>query len=94
MKSENSNHSLREKLSDLSELPGDVSMGLPVLTMVGQVELNIENYRGMIEYTDVLIRVSTKSGQIRVNGRGLKIAYYTNDEMKINGRIESIEYQN
>ena len=93
MKSENSNHSLREKLSDLSELPGDVSMGLPVLTMVGQVEFNIENYRGMIEYTDVLIRFRTKSGQIRVNGRGLKIAYYTNDEMKINGRIESIEYQ-
>ncbi|MCF2682839.1 sporulation protein YqfC [Faecalicatena contorta] len=94
MMSEHSNHLLREKISELSELPRDVSMGLPVLTMVGQVELNIENYRGMIEYTDVLIRVRTKSGQIRVNGHELKIAYYTSDEMKINGRIESIEYQN
>ena len=93
MRSENSDHTFRYKLADLSEVPKDVAMGFPVLTMIGQMELNIENYRGIIEYTDVLIRIQTKAGQLRINGRGLSIAYYTNDEMKINGRIASIEYQ-
>lgn len=93
MKAKNQEYSLRNKVAELSELPKDVVMGMPVLTVTGQVELNLENYRGIIEYTDTLVRIQTKSGQIKVNGRGLQVAYYTNDEMKINGRIESIEYQ-
>ena len=40
-----------------------------------------------------MIRIQTKAGQIRVTGRQLKIEYYTNDEMKITGWIQSIEYQ-
>ena len=87
-------HSFKNRLSELSELPKDVVLGIPMLTMVGQMELNIENYRGIIEYTDSLIRVHTKDGQIRVNGKNLKVEYYTNDEMKVNGHIVSIEYVN
>ena len=45
-------NSLKNRLSELSELPKDVVLGIPMLTMVGQMELNIENYRGIIEYTD------------------------------------------
>ena len=86
--------SFKNRLSELSELPKDVVLGIPMLTMVGQMELNIENYRGIIEYTDSLIRVHTKDGQIRVNGKNLKVEYYTNDEMKVTGHIVSIEYVN
>lgn len=31
--------------------------------------------------------------RFRVTGKRLQVAYYTNDEMKVNGHIESIEYQ-
>ncbi len=85
-------HSLKNKLSDLSELPKDVMLGVPMLTMMGQMELNIENYRGIIEYTDMLVRVNTKDGQIKVIGNNLRVEYYTNDEMKVTGHITSIEY--
>lgn len=85
-------HSLKYKLSGLSELPKDVMLGAPMLTMVGQMELNIENYRGIIEYTDILVRVNTKDGQIKVIGTNLRVEYYTNDEMKVTGHITSIEY--
>ena len=43
-------------------------------------------------YTDLLIRIQTKIGQIKIIGKSLQIDYYTNDEMKITGRITSIEY--
>lgn len=76
----------------MASLPKDVVLGVPILTMTGRMELCIENYRGIIEYTDVLIRVQSKSGQIRVSGKRLQIEYYTNDEMKITGYIQSIEY--
>ena len=63
------------------------------MTVLGRMELNIENYRGIIEYTDALIRVQTKAGQIRITGKNLSVDYYTNDDMKLTGRIEAIEYQ-
>lgn len=86
-------HSFKNKIAELSELPKDVAFGLPVLTVTGQMELCLENYRGIIEYADSLIRIQTKTGQIRITGQKLEIIYYTNDEMRVTGRILSIEYQ-
>lgn len=84
--------SLKQKMAEATNLPKDVVLGIPILTLIGKMELCIENYRGIIEYTDVLIRLQSKSGQIRVSGKRLQIEYYTNDEMKITGYIQSIEY--
>ena len=83
----------KKKITDAAGLPKDVILGIPILTATGTEELSIENYRGIIEYTDLLIRVQTKSGQIKVNGQKLQIEYYSNDEMKIVGNIMSIEYR-
>ena len=66
--------------------------GASVITITGRNEICIENYRGILEYTDLLIRVQTKSGQIRLSGKNLQIEYYTNDEMKITGRIVQLEF--
>lgn len=90
---QDASHTFRNKIAEASELPKDVVLGQPVLTVLGYMELNIENYRGIIEYTDCLIRLQTKAGQIRVKGKALHIEYYTNDDMKVTGRIESIEYK-
>lgn len=86
-------HSFRNKMAEASELPKDVVLGQPILTVLGYMELNIENYRGIIEYTDCLIRLQTKAGQVRVKGKALHIEYYTNDDMRVTGQIESIEYK-
>ncbi|QDW74050.1 sporulation protein YqfC [Lachnospiraceae bacterium KGMB03038] len=83
---------LREKILRVSELPKDVVMGMPVLNVLGQSELHLENYRGILEYTEETVRILIKGGQIKVTGRNLQVVYYTNDEMKISGYIKSIEY--
>ena len=56
-------------------------------------DLYLDSSYSNIEYTDTLVRIQTKNGQIKVTGKRLQVAYYTNDEMKVNGHIESIEYQ-
>ena len=81
------------RTADAANMPKDVVLGVPILTMTGQNEVSVENYRGIIEYTDLLIRIQTKIGQIKIIGKSLQIDYYTNDEMKITGRITSIEYR-
>lgn len=83
---------LKTRITDASGMPKDVVLGVPLVTVIGQNEACIENYRGILEYTDKLIRIQTKLGKIHVIGRGLQIEYYTNDEMKIVGHITTIEF--
>ena len=83
---------LRARIADASGVPKDVVLGVPLVTVIGQNEVCVENYRGILEYTDKLIRIQTKLGKIHVLGRGLQIQYYNNDEMKITGHVMTIEY--
>lgn len=85
-------HDIRNKMIDAVAVPKDVILGASILTIIGTNEICIENYKGIIEYTDTMIRVQTKEKQIKIQGKRLQIEYYTNDEMKIKGYIHSIEY--
>ena len=82
----------RYRMADAANLPKDVVLGVPILTLTGHYEVNIENYRGILEYTEQLIRINVRSGQIRITGKSLEINYYTTTDMKITGKIEKIEY--
>lgn len=84
---------LREKMIDSLELPKDLMLGAAVLTVTGRKEALISNYKGILEYEDSFIRVQTKNCRILISGAHLAIDYYTNEEMKISGFIQSIEYE-
>ncbi|VUW95840.1 YabP family protein [[Ruminococcus] torques] len=83
---------IKEKMVSAMDLPKDVIQNASLITILGRNELCIENYRGIIEYTDALIRVQTRTGQIRIQGKRLRIQYYTNDEMKVTGALSSLEF--
>ena len=64
---------LGRRLIDLLDLPPDVVLDLPKLTLLGDCQLSLENHRGIIEYIPEQIRVSTNRGEIRVKGVDLVI---------------------
>ena len=85
---------IKKKLASAASMPKDVVMGASVVaSVVGMSEVCIENYSGITEYTDTLVRIRTKHGQIQLKGSCLEIEFYTNDEMKITGSINLIEFQ-
>lgn len=73
-------------------LPRDTMMGASIVTVIGSDQVLVENYRGILEYTDGRIMLQGKTCRIAVTGRGLNISYYTNEDMKIEGRISEIRY--
>ena len=79
-------------MADAANLPKDVVLGVPILTLTGHYEVNLENYRGIQEYTEQQIRINVRSWQIRITGKSLEINYYTTTDMKITGKVEKIEY--
>lgn len=83
---------IRERLASAASMPKDVVLGASIITITGMTEICVENYRGITEYTDCMVRLQTKEGQLKITGKRLNIQYYTNDEMKITGAVEKIEF--
>ncbi len=84
--------SKKELLVESLKLPKDMMMGMFMLSMTGNKEALIQNYRGILEYTDSSILLQTKQGQVRFEGSNLMIEYYTNEDMKISGHIASVVF--
>ena len=74
-------------------LPRDVILGDVLVNFVGRGQVNVENYRSILIYTDTLIKLQAKTCRVAVSGSRLVIEYYTNEEMKINGLIKSMEFE-
>ncbi len=85
--------SIHEKVINTLELPKDLMLGAPIVTVTGRKELVITNYKGILEYEDSFIRIQTKTCRIVISGVRLAIDYYTNEEMKITGFFEAIQYE-
>ena len=85
---ENVKYNLVESL----ELPMDIMYGAVIITAMGRNQILVENYKGIIEYTQEKIRLQTKTCQVTIQGKRLIVEYYTNEEMKITGYIQGILY--
>ncbi len=81
-----------ETLIDSLKFPKDICMGTMKVTMTGNREAWIENYRGILEYTERLILLQGKTCQVCFEGSGLSVDYYTNEDMKISGCINCVRY--
>lgn len=81
-----------EILSTQLKLPPDILAGAPIITMSGRNEICVENYKGILEYDNCCIKISTKIGTVGIFGKRLNISYFTNDEMKVTGIIHRVEY--
>lgn len=75
------------------ELPKDLMYGASIVTITGRREVLIENYKGILEYTEEYIKIQAKNVKLTVYGKQLSIEYYTNEDMKVVGFVKSIEYE-
>ena len=82
-----------EALSDSLHIPPDILAGAPIITATGRNELCLENYKGIIEFNDNVLKIQTKACRILIEGKHLNILYFTEDEMRITGHIQAIYYQ-
>jgi sporulation protein YqfC len=80
-----------ERLGDLLELPQEIMLNLPQVSLVGNDYFRIENHRGIIEYRPDLIRINTSKGEVAVRGQKLQIRVIITEEIIISGKIIAFE---
>lgn len=81
----------KKGISEALELPVDITMDLPKLTMIGDIQVSLLNHKGIVEYTESVIRVNTKSGIFKITGKDLEIKTILSEEIIISGSIKKIE---
>lgn len=85
---------LKEKFTEMLALPKEIVLDLPKITMLGNGQIVIENYKGIIEYDSEKIRINTAMGLIKIFGQNLEINTVTNEEILITGKVSNVEFLN
>lgn len=85
---------VRSWITKKMDLPQDVMMDLPRITMVGQIHIYIENHRGLIAFTDKELRLLLKNGQLLIRGKSFVIKTILPEEILLEGRIDQVTYIN
>lgn len=87
------NRQWKKQVVTALELAQDLDGGETKISLTGSGEAVIENYKGILQYTDSEILLQSLRGKVLLRGRNLEIVWYTSLEMKITGSIFSILLQ-
>ncbi|MBE5040069.1 YabP/YqfC family sporulation protein [Ructibacterium gallinarum] len=83
---------LRERAADALDISKEVLLDTVLITCIGNREMTLENYKGIIEYTDTCIRVKAKPNAVRVTGENLELRNISRELLYITGKISEIGF--
>ncbi len=84
---------LIQNLSELLELPVDVSLDLPRVVIHGHLGVLIQNHRGIVLCSGDRIVIGVGKGQIAIAGSALEIEEISKEDIVIRGLITSVNME-
>ena len=81
------------RIENMLEIPKEITSNEPKITIVGFNRMLVENYKGILEYEDISIRIKTSLGILNISGFGLNLNQMTGDDIVVTGKIESVELE-
>lgn len=82
----------QNRLVETMQLPKDLFLGLPLLSMEGNRTLAIVNHKGIVCYSPQSIVIAASVYRICVTGRELSILRYSGDFVEITGNIGEVAF--
>ncbi|MBM7649995.1 sporulation protein YqfC [Bacillus ectoiniformans] len=83
---------MRNWVTKSMNLPEDVMMDLPRITLIGQLHIYVENHRGLLAFSDKEIRLLLSKGQLLIKGHSFTIKTILPEEILLEGKIEHLTY--
>ena len=81
---------IRQKFQAAMEIPKELLKDYSRVTIIGSEDVWIENYKGIIEYNEEMIRLSNN---IIIYGQGLSVEEISSEDILIIGKIKNIEFE-
>ncbi|MBP2653858.1 MAG: sporulation protein YqfC [Firmicutes bacterium] len=82
-----------ERLARILEIPEDIVLDLPRITMLGNQQLLVENHKGIIEYAPFLVRIKLNQGELVINGEELTLGNLAAEQILVEGTVAQIKYE-
>lgn len=86
----------RERISrgvaEVLELPQDIILNVPRVTIIGNLQMTIENHRGIIAYSPEIIRIGIGGGQMTIEGEELAVGSVHSEDLSVMGRFRRLTF--
>ena len=83
---------IKEKFVNALELPRELILNVPKITLTGKDKILIECYRSLMSYETDCVKLSTAIGVLSLYGRDLTIKEITGEDIIVQGKVNKLEF--
>ncbi len=74
-------------------IPTEQVLALPSVRLVGDCKAEISNHKGLVAVSDARVIVSTRAGNLVLEGMKLEIAHVEKEYLTVKGKVRRIYYE-
>lgn len=87
----------KSQLLSRAEAAFDIATGtlgnLPNITIYGTSNVEIDNFRSLLDFSQDTVRVNTTDGIVRIDGADLLLAFMTDESISVKGNIKNLSFE-
>lgn len=84
---------IKEKFVNALELPRELVLNVPKITVTGKDKILIESYKSIISYETDCVKLNTTVGALSLFGSDLMIKEITGDDIIVLGKVDKVEFK-
>lgn len=81
---------MRSVFADVLEIPEELALDLPKITLVGNLNLNVENHKGIISYAADEVRLRVSDGYLIARGSNFALRSISKTDVFLEGEISNL----
>lgn len=85
---------LKRQFIEIFDLSPEIAMGLPLIMMIGDSKVYLENHKGISHFQDKEIKIKINNGSLIFKGKDLLVDEINSESISISGNILSLSYEN
>ena len=90
---ENKLYRTKEIIAEKFNLPRDIMLDLPKITIISDNEITIENHKGVVLFENKEVKINSNVGLISISGRDFEILFMGGSTLTLSGKFESVVYE-
>lgn len=83
----------KESIANQLDLPRDVMLNIPKISVTGNNEITIENHKGIVFFGDKEVKINSNVGLISILGEEFEILFLGGSTITLSGKFKAINYE-
>jgi len=83
---------IKESMITKLDLPREMILDLPKVTIISNSEISIENHKGVIFFGENEIRIRTSMGIVNISGTNFEIIFVGGSTIALSGKFRTVVF--